>query len=461
MRITRLAVLALALAGPLRADDAPRTIVVGSGASQEKPQPIWDAILAVKPDLALLLGNGVFLDSDNADVLKAKYAQATAVPGFAKLRAACPVLATWDGHDYGAIEGGADFAGKAASQRLFLDFHKEPADSHRRSRPGVYVSRTFGPLGRRVQIILLDTRTFRSPLKKTGNAIAPNTDADATLLGEAQWAWLAEELRQPAELRLIGSALPVIADEPAGEKWANFPAERDRLYKLLRSTKAAGLVLLSGHRLTAEIALADIGLGYPLYELTASGLNMGNQFWHPPVKSASRVAALTRGDNFGVVAIDWQRTPPRIELQIRDAEGDTVAKQKIDLTQLKPGAIPTPEVRPEVAAAKVTTPGAIPPAVAVGKVGEKVTVEMLAIGTGKTRDNSRVFLNSAPRDSKDNFTIVLDMKKVGEALAAAGVKNPAAYYKGKTVAVTGTVGTFRDAPQIVVEDVGQITVVEK
>lgn len=460
MRATRLAILAFAVAAPLHAQTAPRTIVVGSGASQEKPQPIWDAVLAAKPDLALLLGNGVFLDNDNPDVLKAKYAQAAAVPGLLKLRAACPVVATWDDHDYGAIQGGADFRGKDASQRLFLDFHQEPKDSPRRQSPGVYVSQTFGPAGRRVQVILLDARSFRSPLKKAGNAIAPNTDKDATLLGEVQWAWLDNVLRQPAELRLIGSAIPVLADEPTGEKWASFPAERDRLIKLLRSTKAAGVVLLSGNRLTAELSQADVGLGYPLCELTASGLNMGNRFWHPPTTTAHRVAALTRGDNFGVVAIDWERTPPRIELQIRDVEGDIVAKHKLDLTQLTPGAIPTPNGRAETAA-KPTTPGAITGAEAAGKVGEKVTVEMLVIASGKTRDNSRVFLNSAPRDSKENFTVVLDMKKVGEALTTAGVTDPAAHYKGKTILVTGTVATFRDAPQIVVEDVGQIKVLEK
>ena len=37
--------------------------------------------------------------------------------------------------------------------------------------------------------------------------------------------------------------------------------------------------------------------------------------------------------------------------------------------------------------------------------------------------------------------------------------NPRDHFRGKTVRVTGTVSTFRDSPQIVVEDAGQVEVV--
>ncbi len=47
-----------------------------------------------------------------------------------------------------------------------LDFFEVPADDIRRQREGVYWSQVFGPAGKRVQVILLDTRYFRSPLKK-------------------------------------------------------------------------------------------------------------------------------------------------------------------------------------------------------------------------------------------------------------------------------------------------------
>jgi DNA/RNA endonuclease YhcR with UshA esterase domain len=103
------------------------------------------------------------------------------------------------------------------------------------------------------------------------------------------------------------------------------------------------------------------------------------------------------------------------------------------------------------------------PAEAAKKVNEKVTLEMTVNATGAPRSGAtRVFLNSAAnfRDP-DNFTVVLDMRKVAEALKAAGVADPQSYYRGKTVRVTGTVTLYNDRPQIEVTDAGQISVVEK
>jgi alkaline phosphatase D len=74
-----------------------------------------------------------------------------------------PVLAVWDDHDYGANDAGAEYPMKAESQRMFLDFFGVAGDSPRRRRPGIYDARVFGPPGRRVQVILLDLRYFRSP----------------------------------------------------------------------------------------------------------------------------------------------------------------------------------------------------------------------------------------------------------------------------------------------------------
>ena len=53
-----------------------------------------------------------------------------------------------------------------------------------------------------MQVILLDTRSFRSaPIKLPGGGYQPVMDPDATVLGAAQWAWLETELRRPADIR--------------------------------------------------------------------------------------------------------------------------------------------------------------------------------------------------------------------------------------------------------------------
>ena len=55
-------------------------------------------------------------------VLRSKYAQLGAIPGFAKLRATTPVVAIWDDHDFGENDAGGDYPMKDESRREFLDF---------------------------------------------------------------------------------------------------------------------------------------------------------------------------------------------------------------------------------------------------------------------------------------------------------------------------------------------------
>ena len=50
----------------------------------------------------------------------------------------------------------------------------------------------------------------------------------------------------------------------------NMPAERrNRLFKLLGDTRAAGVIIVSGDRHLAELSMIDAGIGYPLYDLTS------------------------------------------------------------------------------------------------------------------------------------------------------------------------------------------------
>ena len=53
-------------------------------------------------------------------VMQAKYEKLQADAGFQRLRSACPTLATWDDHDYGVNDGGAEYPKRVESQRLFV-----------------------------------------------------------------------------------------------------------------------------------------------------------------------------------------------------------------------------------------------------------------------------------------------------------------------------------------------------
>ncbi|MFM7056286.1 MAG: alkaline phosphatase D family protein [Planctomycetota bacterium] len=330
-------------------------ISFGSCAKQDQPQPIWEAIVAGKPDLFLLLGDNIYGDTNDMQLLRKKYRQLEEQPGFVKLRAICPVLATWDDHDFGRDDSGAEFELRKESQQVFLDFIQARPDDPRRQREGIYSASIHGPPGRRVQLILLDARYFRSPLKKGFSSrepgegyrgrYVPNDDPQATVLGDDQWQWLEDQLQQPAEVRIIGSSYQVLSNQHGWEMWGNFPLERQRLFALIRKTRAKGVLMISGDRHLAELAAlpadAAEGVGYPLCEATSSSLNQpSGNFTKTGVRFANEInpyrLGLTWFDvNYGNILIDWDSPDPVIRMQICDEQGTVVLQQRIQLSQLQ------------------------------------------------------------------------------------------------------------------------------
>lgn len=316
-------------------------IAFGSCAVENQPQPIWDRIIETRPDVFLFIGDNIYGDSEDMLEMRAKYAQLDSIPGFRRLSRRTPILATWDDHDYGLNDGGAEFPKRAESQQVFLDFFGVAADSPRRSRAGVYDAIIAGPEGRRVQFILLDTRYHRSALKPKPpddpmvGRYVPDDDPNKTMLGEEQWRWLGEQLRRPAELRIIASSIQVVAEDHGWEKWMNLPRERGRLFRLIRDTGANGVVFISGDRHLAELSMMDGGIGYPVYDLTASGMNNASHKWRAYETNRHRVGTMNWGDNFGLITIDWRDADPTIALQIRDADGEINIQRKFPLSLLR------------------------------------------------------------------------------------------------------------------------------
>ncbi|MDY3552253.1 alkaline phosphatase D family protein [Gemmata sp. JC717] len=431
--------------GPVARADDPKVltrIAFGSCVDQDKPVPIFGAIAAAKPDLLLLMGDNMYADLDRKvkvtpEVIREKYAQMAKVPGFAKLKATCPMLGTWDDHDYGKNDAGAEWEHKDAAQKEFHDFFETPADSPRRAQKGVYHAEVYGPPGKRVQVIMLDTRYFRSPLKKgpfdaklRTAPYLPNTDADATMLGTEQWKWLETQLKKPAELRLLVSSIQVISDEHPFEKWATFPKEREKLYALLKSTGASGVMILSGDRHLADISVDPTAIGYPLYDVTSSGFNQSSKNWRAPEQNSKRVGGMPHGDNFGFITIDWTDNP-RVSVQICDEDGDTTCGFKVRLATLKG----TGTAATTAPAGPKPPEGVLTPAEAAKKAGETVKVQFVVQSIG---GKANLYLNS-DKDfrAKDNFAVVVPVKVQKGALAKGDIEK----LVGATIRVTGKVET--------------------
>jgi alkaline phosphatase D len=325
----------------------------GSCAKQDKPQPIWDAINALEPELFIFLGDNIYGDTLDMAELSAKYDMLGAIPGFRRLRERTQVLAIWDDHDYGENDAGAGYPMKEESRRIFCDFWGEPADSPRRSRDGIYAGYVFGPAGQRLQLILPDLRFNRTPIlardlagteyeawaksldaagKPVPGPYERNPEPAATMLGENQWRWLEAQLALPAEVRILCSSLQVVADFPGWEAWINYAHDHQRLIEAIRRQRANGLFCISGDTHYAELARLDVNVPYPLWDLTSSGLT---EVWPVLPPNALRIGEAYRDVNFGWIEIDWSRARPVLRLQVRDAAGEVRLEHLLDTGSLQ------------------------------------------------------------------------------------------------------------------------------
>jgi len=300
-----------ALAGS--AAEAPvERIAAGSCNRHDLPQPLWEPILAFRPQLWVWLGDNIYGDTGDMAVLKEKWGLQKANPGYSKLRSAATVLGIWDDHDYGRNDAGFEYRQKRGSQKLFLDFLDEPDASARRGHAGIYDVRFFGPPGKRVAVVLLDVRFFRAPPRSGGD-----------LLGEAQWRWLARVLKDSdAQLHILCSGTQILPTQHRHEKWNDYPDSRNRLFKLLAESGKSGFILLSGDRHFGEISkIENPHGGGELLELTTSGLT---HYWEnfPGEPNGLRVGEPFVGLNFGTVEIDWEKR--EAVLSIRDRDGNSV-----------------------------------------------------------------------------------------------------------------------------------------
>lgn len=291
-------------------------IAFGSCDNQDRHQDFWAKIAAVNPDLFMMIGDNVYGDTRatgaaTIPTLSAAYGRLAARQEFRTFRTKVPMIAMWDDHDFGHNDGGGTFAFKEYAERIFETFWS--SDQEVRARPGIHQQVMIGPEGQRVQIILLDTRFFRSDLKALPYQekapplgwYLPDPDPETTILGEEQWRWLEDALDAPADLRLIVSSIQIVTDAHGFEKWGNFPHERERLYRLLDEKGVDNAVLLSGDRHQGGFYRSPQRAG--LYELTSSSLNFSfaspDREWDEP--DASRLGPLYADENFGTVEIDW------------------------------------------------------------------------------------------------------------------------------------------------------------
>jgi alkaline phosphatase D len=292
------------------------TLAFGSCNRQNMEQPLWQPIMDHNPDLFMFLGDNIYGDTDDMQVLEEKYTLQKNHPDYKKLIEKMPVIGVWDDHDYGKNDAGMEYAYKEESQQLFLDFFDVSEEDARREREGTYSSYDLKWKSQTIRVILLDARYHRDTLVRIDRIYQKNETG--TILGEKQWSWLENELSdESVSFYIIASGIQFISEDHDYEKWANFPQERQRLFDLIIEKQAKGALLLSGDRHIAEISSQQVeGLNYPLVDVTSSGLT---HVWEnaPQEPNQHRMGKLVNELNYGLLKIEETKNGLRVVSEIR------------------------------------------------------------------------------------------------------------------------------------------------
>ena len=287
-------------------------IGLGSCLDQDYPQPIWQSIKDEDLNYFIFLGDNVYGDTPSGSLRKMKSAydkQKKVLPDFLD---DISIFSIWDDHDFGINDGGADYRFKRQAQELYIDFWEIPKEDDRSNRDGIYFSKNEIFFDKKFKFIFLDTRFFRSKLKRKKSNYVENIEPDATILGDDQWMWLENELKNDFDFLFIFSSIQIIATDHRFEKWSNFPNERVKLFELLEQFNDKTM-FFSGDRHRAGIYRKN-----GIIEVTSSSMNKPGSFFNETDNYL--IGKTYPQENYSVLEI-FENT---IKINIKDVNGNNL-----------------------------------------------------------------------------------------------------------------------------------------
>ena len=270
-------------------------IALGSCLHQDHPAPIWSAIEENNIDSFFFLGDNIYGDTPSGLPWKLKSSynkQKEALPTWLMSK---DIHVIWDDHDFGKNDGGSSYRFKEYAQNLYIDFWGIDDEDPRANREGIYFQQLQNINGLKVLFVGLDTRYFRSDIEEKDDVYQPNLEVDATILGDIQWEWLKETVKQEHDLLILASSIQVLATEHRFEKWSNIPNERSKLLLLLENLDSR-VIVVSGDRHRAGLYQYN-----DIIEITASSLN------RPTYSEETDTLLLGKTyteNNFGLISIE-------------------------------------------------------------------------------------------------------------------------------------------------------------
>lgn len=229
-----------------------------------------------------------------------------------------------------------EYPEKEESKKLFLKYWDVKNPFRLKNKDGIFGVEYHQFKGKRIQIIILDTRFNRDALCKYDKAFpfgkndyVPCNDANKTFLGETQWKWLEETLKAPADLRILVSSIQFSHEYNGWESWTNLPAQQQKMMDLIQKTKAENLFVISGDVHWGELSKYQLPNQYPIYDFTSSGLT---EKWPTLEPNKFRIGEAVIDPNYGIIEYDGKN---EVVFKLYNHEDKLKLQQKVSLKELK------------------------------------------------------------------------------------------------------------------------------
>lgn len=304
-------------------------------AESDPVQAVWERVVALQPDVLLLLGDSIYMDfgitgkralgeprgyslEAFAANMHGLYARQWGVASFQRLvHSGLRVGMTWDDHDFAWNDSrGAGTQKKYAvsperkriSRGLHLQFRQVletrqlgsaypacPAIAQLLAEPDAGIQSLFDVGG--VRFVMLDGRTFR-PDPREPDWLEPIS----TMHGSEQMNWLIDNLNNFAGIKIVGAGSVMSGGKEAWDRYLD--------YEMLLARAPKGVVVLTGDIHKNKRPRNHRPGRVPLYEITASGAARPG-----PVHVFPRLAGAS--GNFGVLEINGGE----VEVTLYDRHG--------------------------------------------------------------------------------------------------------------------------------------------
>ena len=282
----------------------------------DRIQPIWTWVDHYRPDILLWIGDNIYGDTLDPDILREEYRRQREIAALQPILHNVSHLAIWDDHDFGLNNHDRTNPIKDGAYEVFREYWPNPSYGLPDVK-GIFFKYTWG----RVDFFFLDGRWYRDPDE------APDT-TDKTMLGAEQFAWLKAELESSTAVFkvLVSGSGWSKAKGPGGDSWAAFLHERDRLFDFIRDQEITGIVMMSGDSHIGELNVIPWSAkgGYDLYDMVSSPLaQVTPDSWLERRPERRIWPVYFEGSNFGVVDF-LMGDDPRMVFQLIDIHGRRV-----------------------------------------------------------------------------------------------------------------------------------------